>query len=230
MECVGGPTTCLAGDVVKFLDDVGTHLVRQYFDPASEFSGAAFNSFAGGGDAIGHRNKITSDDLVAVTLLEVVVPGHAALEILDRRTAELSSLLTAIPFDVDLWDVDVTEIDRDSAAAQLWSAVASLDKIGWVIAGKLLARKRPRLLPVYDSVVKEALQPYEDMFWIPLREELQHQELRDRLAEVRSDAGLNDQVSLLRVLDVAVWMRNRRASGCRLEFTPCPNIGSRTSS
>jgi hypothetical protein len=93
--------------------------------------------------------------------------------------------------------------------------------MGWVTTHKLMARKRPRLLPVYDTVVKAALQPEGDEFWLPLRTELLDPWLVNRLAAVKDVAGLDEQISLLRVLDVAVWMRNRRASDCRLEFVPC---------
>lgn len=77
-------------------------------------------------------------------------------------------------------------------------------------AHKLLARKRPHLLPVYDSVLRDALQGSTRAFWLPLRNELLQQggALVDRLAQLRDDAGLPPETPLLRVLDVAVWMRN----------------------
>jgi hypothetical protein len=80
--------------------------------------------------------------------------------------------------------------------------------IGWVTANKLCARKRPLLLPVYDTVVKAALQPTRQSFWEPLRNEFADGELQSRLMELRDEAGVPN-LSLLRVLDVAVWMRNQ---------------------
>ena len=39
--------------------------------------------------------------------------------------------------------------------------------MGWVTAGKLLARKRPRLIPVYDRVVRCALgRPAKPWRWL----------------------------------------------------------------
>jgi hypothetical protein len=79
----------------------------------------------------------------------------------------------------------------------------------------LLARKRPHLLPVYDRVVKAALQPTKRTFWRPLWETLQDRAVTGRLEELRRVLDLD--VSLLRVLDVAVWMRNwGAAEGRRL--------------
>ncbi len=212
---------CLAGDVTKFLDDIGIELVHRYFDPASRFSGAAFDTFAGGGDAVGHRNAFTAEDLVAVTLLDVEVPGHAALAILDHESAEFSDLLAEIPVDIDLWDASLEVVSAGSSAATLWDRLNKLTGIGWVTANKLMARKRPRLLPVYDAVVKAALQPKEDSFWLPLRQEMQDETLVRLLVDVRTSAGLRERIPLLRVLDVAVWMRNRQASDCPLRYTRC---------
>lgn len=214
---------CLEGEVRKFLDDIGTEHVRTYFDTASGFSGSHFDTLGGGGDAVAHRDTFTAEDLVAVTLLEMTVPGDAALAVLQRQASEFNALLSNIPADVDLWNAPEDVIGPGSAAARLWERLMVFPQMGWVTTSKLLARKRPRLLPVYDTVVKAALQPNRDSFWMPLREELQDARLVNRLKEIRDTAGLDKSVRLLRVLDVAIWTRNRKASTCKLEFTRCRN-------
>jgi hypothetical protein len=213
---------CLAGDVNKFLDGRGIELVRKYFDPAAQFSGASFGRFAGGGDAVGHRYAFTAEDLVAVTLLDVSVPGQAALEILDKRSSEFNALLAEVPYDLDLWDAPASVVDDSSPAAILWDSLRKLPDMGPAKTHKLMARKRPRLLPVFDSVVKKALQPHRRSVWLPFWYELQDETLIARLAEIHEAAGLDEQIPLLRVLDVAVWMRNRKKSKWQLAFTPCP--------
>lgn len=213
-------TIGLAGDVWPFLDDRGTALVREYFDPCQGFSGAAFDTFAGGGDRDESRDAFDPTDLVAVSLLNVHVPGHAALAILGPCAAELHDLLRQVPCDVDLWDAPAALVEPTSAAGTLWARLEALPGVGWVIAAKLLARKRPRLLPVYDRVVKDALQPESRSFWLPLRQELEDVDLRGRIAEIGHEVGLDHRVPLLRVLDVAVWMRNRPGSDDPLPFTP----------
>jgi len=48
-----------------------------------------------------------------------------------------------------------------------------------------------------------------------------------RLRDIRTAAGLDDRVPLLRVLDVAVWMRNEGISqvdATRLGVTPLPFV------
>jgi hypothetical protein len=62
---------------------------------------------------------------------------------------------------------------------------------------------------VYDRVVKAALsRPDSDSWWVPLRSVLiDHPEIIDRLIELRSESAIGEEISLLRVLDVAIWMR-----------------------
>ena len=223
-----GSGTRLAGDVWQFLDgDRCVDDLRSYFEPSGDsasgwkFSGAMFERFAGGGDAPGVRDVLAPADIVAVSFLSVSVPGHAAIALLGGMADQISQLLAAIPTDVDLYDPDAGDlVAADSAASTLWTLIERLDGIGWVTAGKLLARKRPRLIPVYDSVVKDALQPNDDRFWSPLHAELQDPVLVSRLDEIRSTAGVGSDISLLRVLDVVVWMRNRSDSESSLDFKP----------
>ena len=52
-------------------------------------------------------------------------------------------------------------------ADQAWRLLKAQDDVGWVTAGKLLARKRPRLIPVWDNVVRCALgRPANAWIWL----------------------------------------------------------------
>ncbi|MFF7756029.1 DUF6308 family protein [Streptomyces sp. NPDC007971] len=106
--------------------------------------------------------------------------------------------------------VDTAHLESDSPASRAWDLLVGQHGVGWVIAGKLLARKRPRLLPVYDDVVRCTLGHPPD-FWLPLHAALRAQEGASQRALVglRQAAGLSDSVSALRVCDVVVWMQHR---------------------
>jgi len=88
-----------------------------------------------------------------------------------------------------------------------------------VTAGKLLARKRPRLIPIYDSVVKQAMGEPES-WWRPLRAVLRDApDVVDRVEDLRPEAV---DVSTLRLLDVAIWMacsQSKNAKKARSEVS-----------
>ncbi|WP_328698433.1 DUF6308 family protein [Streptomyces sp. NBC_00342] len=189
------------------------HDLRRYFGiglppGAGVFTGGRFEHLAGGGDRRQVANRFTAEDLIAVQTLSVTVPAPVALDLLEGPLgAHLSELLRDIPSDTDLSDADASVVADGSPAHRAWCLLEDQYKVGWVIAGKLLARKRPRLLPVYDRVVRCAL-GHPPSFWTELRTALREDDaaLHHRLLGLRQSAGLPETVSALRVADVAVWM------------------------
>ncbi|MGW9416974.1 DUF6308 family protein [Cellulosimicrobium funkei] len=191
-------------------DEAVKHL-RRYFGPVggtTGWAGSRFERLAGGGDRPETADRFTADDLVAVSLLSVNVPPHGAIELLEARADEFAELLAEIPHDVEL--VNLESIPDDWAPVRLWETLRDIHGIGWVTAGKLLARKRPRLVPVYDTVVRAAVQPTAS-FWEALRAELRADDraLHRHLVSLRDEAGIGDDISALRVFDVVVWMHHR---------------------
>lgn len=180
----------------------------EYFN-SGQYTGGRFERFSGGGDRPETALRFMSDDIVAVSLLGVRIPGRAALQVLDSRSAELNALLIDIPVGLDLWQAPEDIVGLHSSANQLFGRLVTLPGIGWVTAAKLLARKRPQLIPVFDRVVKAALgRGDEDEWWRPLRAALaQDDDLVTKLATLHDQTRLGDEVSLLRVLDVTMWMR-----------------------
>lgn len=195
--------------LMSFLDEGTSERLEKYFH-SGKFTGGRFEAFAGGGDRPEAVNVIDADDIVAVSLLSVRIPGRAALQLLEERRDQISGFLSEIPPDVDLWDTEEDTFAEGSEADELWRLVEGLPGSGWVTAGKLLARKRPRLIPVYDRVVHASLQrPERDStFWQDLRVALRdNPAIVDRLRALHGDASLGN-VSLLRTLDVAIWMKS----------------------
>ncbi|OKJ79429.1 hypothetical protein AMK32_31685 [Streptomyces sp. CB01883] len=183
------------------------------------FAGSRFERLAGGGDRPEVADRFMAEDLVAVQTLSVTVPAPVALDILEGRLgAQLSGLLQAIPRDIDMVDADAGVLAEGSPADQAWHLLCDHYGVDWVIAGKLLARKRPRLLPVYDRVVRCALGRPRPSFWLALHAALRAdgRALHRQLLELRQVAGVPETVSALRVCDVAVWM------GHRAEGHACP--------
>ncbi len=191
-------------------------LLSRYFyttldDGSPAYTGAMFERFAGGGDATEVADTFTPADLVAVSLLSVDVPGAAALRIFGRDAETLNGLLERIPIDLELCDAGEADIGPGSPADELWFSIRRCG-VGPVTTSKLLARKRPRLLPVIDTVVKEVLgHPAKASFWLTLRAHLAADDgrLTEQLIAIRDQAGLPN-ISVIRCFDVLVWMIGKR--------------------
>lgn len=172
------------------------------------FTGSAFGTFDGGGDAPDVRNRFTTGDIVAVFFLGVPVPARAAHVLTRDVDGTFSNLLAEIPTKLDLHLVDEPLKDVVPATWSLDSAVDALGGMGRTKTSKLLARKRPHLLPVLDTVTMKAL-GNPQIVWEPLRLRLRAG-LAEQLHALAQEAAVPDHVSVLRVLDVVLWMRHRR--------------------
>ncbi len=95
-------------------------------------------------------------------------------------------------------------------------------RLGAVAAGKLLARKRPALIPIEDSAIAEVFRrkapDRDEGWWDDVRTARQDDEpkangapLRDYLTGLRGAAHL-DHLPVLRVLDIIAWMHVRSAA------------------
>jgi len=176
------------------------------------YTGASFQVLAGRGDSDECRDAITAGDIVAVSTLSVDVPAHASISLLGSDAGCVTSLLRDIPVGLDLVDAEETDIAPTSAAGRLWTFLREDVRIGRTTTSKLMARKRPQLIPIYDSVVALELGLKGSKgHWAWMREVL----LADGGALNRRAVGLQDTpgagplVSPLRVFDVVVWMHGQ---------------------
>ena len=191
-------------------DAVG--LLRRYFEVDTEghpkFTGAMFERFGGGGDALECADRFTAADIVAVSMLSVDVPAPATLRILDSERHRLNEVLATLPVDLDL----VSAADGPlQAGDRLWALVREAG-VGPVTTSKLLARKRPRLLPVIDTIVKAELgHPRRGDFYRTLQQHLaaDQRSLHHHLEHLRELAGIGDDISAIRCFDIIVWLTGR---------------------
>lgn len=147
-----------------------------------------------------------------MTLLSVDVPGRAALEILEHRRSKLHELLRQIPTDLDLVEVDPASITKSWAPWRLETELRSITDLGPTTVSKLIARKRPRLIPVFDSVVQDLVKPVGG-FWASLNGALRADDraLQNHLISLREESGIGQDVSPLRVFDVVAWRTGKDA-------------------
>lgn len=189
-----------------------TAVLTAYFQPLTDggggFTGGRFDSFDPSATRSSSANTFTADDVVAVSLLSVQVPPRAALEILTTQRRRLEALLNSIGPDRDLaYEPSVAELDFQPAW-QLWRSLSELPGLGPTTVSKLMARKRPRLIPIFDSVVNETVLGGTGVLWAPLHAALVADDrgLHERLLRIRAAAGLGASVSALRIFDVLAWM------------------------
>jgi Family of unknown function (DUF6308) len=184
------------------LDEPAGWLLAAYYDPDRRFAGSSYDGL---GD--NPRDAVSVDDLLAVTMLDVRVKPRTLRLLLGEDAGRTTELLRALPDDVDLWDADETALAAVEAAA-VHLAQAKFDGSGRVVASKILARKRPRLVPVLDCVVLHQLgRPTADFGSVRrgLAVWLRDPVVQDRLGLLLGHCP--DGVAPLRALDVALWMR-----------------------
>ncbi|MGV0109949.1 DUF6308 family protein [Arthrobacter sp. CP30] len=197
--------------------DGAAELVRRYYLPiegnTTPRAGTRFDDWAGGGDHPDVADRITADDLVAVSFLSVDIRGRAAIGLLEKHADEVTDLLRKIPVDVDLWDAELERLNSPSGPEyELWNLLRGRKYGKWGIgptrASKIMARKRPRLIPIYDSVVRP-LMGLENSGgqWTVWHAALTNDTaLPGRLERIREAAGAPATISVLRVMDIVLWM------------------------
>ena len=188
-------------------------LLRRYFTPrpVGRFTGAHFERRGGSCDRPEVADEFTAEDLIAVSMLSVTVVGDAALEILATRQRRLHEMLRAIPTDVALADLPAADLGDDWPVRPLYREILAILDVGETTACKLLARKRPHLVPILDSVVTQELSIVHGLFWLPLHDWLTADDRANHLhlESLRSRAGLGPDISVLRVFDVLTWMTGK---------------------
>ncbi|WP_051420892.1 DUF6308 family protein [Paenarthrobacter nicotinovorans] len=198
-------------------------LVRKYYTHLYRHditqTGSRFDDWAGGGDRPEVANVITADDVLAVSFLSVQVPAPAAIGLIESRANEVSELLGQIPTNLDLASVSSDEYDHylgpRSPANTLWRLLRGSDTYRWGIgpttASKIMARKRPRLIPIFDSVVGPLMGHQTcDGQWETWHSVLTNGTgLSNRLKSIREKAAIAQNISDIRTMDVVLWMHGK---------------------
>ncbi|MBB3086666.1 DUF6308 family protein [Geodermatophilus sabuli] len=190
-------------------DTQALEYLRTYYgrNGGRAYTGSYFDDWGGEQDP----DRFTAEDVVAVTFLSVVVPPMAAHRLLVEEAELFTGLLKELGPDRDLVDEDQT-IDPDWPGRRLNRALQDrLVGVGPTIASKLCARKRPRMIPIYDSVVRDVTDARLAQ-WEPLRNELRAGDgaLHERLLRLRDEVGLDERISAIRVYDVITWMEGKQ--------------------
>jgi len=193
------------------------HLVQKYFGLTNEIGrhvGASFETIGGRWDNPATINEVTPSDLIALATLSVEVKGSSAVALLDpEMSSKIAALLAQIPPELALVDDDAPAILDDAGpAAEAWRLIREVRYFGPTRTSKLLARKRPRLIPVYDSLVAAELGITGSLdHWTVMRDLVTQEEgaLWKRAERIHAEVGLDDIVTPLRVIDIVLWRHGK---------------------
>lgn len=184
--------------------------IARYFGTVGErFTGSQFESLID----VDNPDVITERDLIAVNTLSVEIPVRASLWILSPEgKAATRNCLSAVDPAMNIWDPGAeAALGEGGPMRELWDLLGTAEwpspRPGNGLGGrtkrsKLLAAKRPGLIPVTDRVVREVL-PSVDDYWTAFRRALATAEVRDEMAAATT--GAPEGVTLLRRIDAAIW-------------------------
>jgi Family of unknown function (DUF6308) len=178
--------------------------VAAYFDPAEGFAGMTFGT-------LGENppDELTAADLLAVSLVDITWRPDVVRRLLGSDREEIAGLLGGISTEIDLWQASDADLGAVDAA---WDALLDIPGVGTASAAKLLARKRPRLCPITDKVVIAAA-GLPGLTWEVLRCLLQDPGARAEVEALRPPEAAG--ASLLRILDVAIWVAHSNSRGAQ---------------
>jgi hypothetical protein len=178
-------------------------------------TGSYFDEWAGRGDTA-NRNVFTYSDAVAVSMLSVTVPAKAMVGLAEPETAaRITKLLKQIPTNVPLSSLSSEKaaalLTGQGPAALLWKELRSTKSNRWGIgattASKIMARKRPHLIPIWDEVIGQVIgKRSSDDQWMNWHRRLTDGTgLPERLAEIHRLSEVELPLSELRIMDVVLW-------------------------
>lgn len=186
-----------------------------------QFTGAAFELLSPDDN---DPFNITAADLYAVSVLSVTVPAKAGVPLLTTFQPEIHALLKDITQRdlstvVKAGDFEET-LGPGQAAWRLWDLLCRNGKwpkwgIGPTTASKIMARKRPKLIPIEDKVVNSVvgMQRYGNSWELWREAWAAGPEQLERVAEEVRVAAKRPDLSSLRALDVVLWMSGKYGSG-----------------
>jgi hypothetical protein len=197
--------------IVEQRTDDATGLLQRYYATTSTgapaYSGSQFEAIAA---LSADPYSIGPADFIAAAMLSVDIPAQAAIRLLGRDADEIRDMLKQIPVDRDIIDVDSHELISGSAASKLWRVLRrGNDGMGRTRTSKLIAAKRPRLIPIWDSFVEKATGLDTSDYWRQFQSVLTADDhtVWKWLTDLRDLApNVPNGVSNLRVLDVLLWM------------------------
>ena len=159
---------------------------------------------------LANPNIFDANDIAAVSCLSIEFRGGHVVSSLKHLEEDFKKLIADIPSrDEKIWDADKEVFAKDKPLWKLYDELSNLRGISTVTASKLLASKRPHLIPIQDKHVSALFgidieKTKGDPWWDPWWETMQSKEVRKWLSDIQKEAKVPGK-SLLRIADVILW-------------------------
>ena len=178
-----------------------TRWLAQYFsaDAEQRYTGRWFEYFSARSDPW----HLDANDVAAATALSVPLDGQTLQKLFERAEEFDAHLADAPGPQATIWEVDEVDLADDAPLSLAYGVLTSVRGISYVTASKLLACKRPHLVPIRDTVVESVLGAGTE-WWSPWRQVMLDKDLRD-LVERLTPSEVPPHTSTLRRIDVILW-------------------------
>ena len=165
-------------------------------------------------------NEITPSDLLAVSQLSMKIGGYqirdsipesAVIKLFDKKFQK--KIFTPLAKIKPIWRLEtISPKDLEifnNEIGKLWPILRDEVGLKLVATYKLMARKRPHLCPIRDSIAVKVLGRPENWYlgWQDAFNE--NQEIVEKLNYLRSKNQKASHLSLLRVADIIIWERQK---------------------
>lgn len=172
--------------------------LEDYFLRGS-YTGRHFERFSRSADARSFDGNNVAAVMCLGVRLETNVPSALLSVVVEPTIAESST---------PIWMRPVEDYLPGSEFHLLHDQLTKIENVGPTIASKLLASKFPHAVPVWDRDVSALLgRPVH--WWLGWHDAMQNGRLRSNLVSLRNEMGL-ENVSVLRIIDVVLWMEAQR--------------------
>ena len=220
--------------ILKDNHDLCVDRINRYFGPFKTrtnkktrdgWTGSFFEKYSEKSD----RECFDGNDVSAAISLSIRGERNWVASLLNENID--LSCFSNLPYEKCISDVP-KDFFKQPGISQVLDNLLKINKIGLVIASKLLASKRPHLFPIFDGDVskffgvkipkktnKEKAETY--LEWCESWQEVvSDPDVKKELINIRNNTSVNpnEQISSLRILDVIFWFEGQPKEEKKLDF------------
>jgi hypothetical protein len=151
--------------------------------------------------------RFDGNDIAAVMCLSIKPAANIAADLF-RLNCNSDATFQVDDRDLAIWNRTRSSYEPGGVFDGVFQSLLAIPNIGNTVASKFLASKAPHSVPIWDRDVA-ALVDWPKEWWLSWFDAMQSLPLRKKLQQLRNEVH-REEVSLLRIADVALWMEAQR--------------------